>query len=252
VVAKLAADERFGRIYDDPYVLHLGLFEAGTVIDPAHQTAWRRLYRRLVYAGAFAHWRWETGALRAFTGPLADGARNKLMLFRLVSESVGKGILIDSSKHYLEATALYHAAPRNTKVLLLVRDGRAVLYSGLKRGYARRKALNAWRHTYSRAVPVLARQIDGKNLLRVRYEDLVANPAQELHRICGFIGVGFDVGMLDFRSRAHHVLNGNDMRLARSGTIRMDEAWKSKLTTEDLHYFETRAGQLNRDLGYSG
>jgi hypothetical protein len=57
--------------------------------------------------------------------------------------------------------------------------------------------------------------------------------------------------MLDFRSRVHHVLNGNNMRLGSSSAIKVDEAWRARLAHGELNYFERRAGALNRRLGYS-
>jgi hypothetical protein len=250
VITALAETEEFRCIDDDPYALYLGLFEAGTVIDRNHQTFLRRLYRKFIYAGAYARWRWNMRALGAFTRPLARGASNKWRLFTLIADAESKAIVVDSSKHYLEAAALYVAAPQRTKVILLVRDGRAVFHSGLKRGKSRRLALDAWRRTYLHALPILERIVPTKDLLEVHYEELVTEPARELQRICRFVGVTFDVAMLDFRSRPHHVLSGNDMRLGQSAAIRIDESWKDALSREELDYFEARGGALNRRLGY--
>lgn len=250
VVDKLAAEPLFRHIRVDPYVLDLGLFEAGTVIDAKHQTAARRLWRRAVYAGAYARWRWGLLPLAPLSRPLLRGARNKWRLFDLLATLESRLLVVDSSKHYLEAAALYLAAPQRTRILLLVRDGRAVFYSGLKRGKAPRAALDAWRNTYLRAEPLLDRIASPSDLLHVRYESLASNPAWELQRICRFIGLRFDRAMLDFRSRPHHVANGNDMRLQGNAAIRLDDAWKKALSVTDLDYFEANAGALNRRLGY--
>jgi len=52
---------------------------------------------------------------------MAAGARDKLYL--AVASASPKPVLIDSSKHYLEAVSLFRAAPDRTKIVLLVRDG---------------------------------------------------------------------------------------------------------------------------------
>jgi len=249
VVARLTRQERFARIREQPYSLNLGFFEAGTVIDARHQTPVRQLYRRLVYAAAYAHWR--TGLLPSVvTAQMSARARNKHELYRTVASVSSKALMIDSSKHYLDAVSIYRADPQRTKILLLVRDGRAVFYSGLKRGKARQAALDSWLRNYTRALPLLESQIEPDDLLRVSYEDVAADPARELHRICEFIGVDFDEQMLDYRSRVHHVLACNDMRLAESSAIGVDAEWRDHLTRNDLDYFERRAGALNRSLGY--
>lgn len=250
VLREASRCEAFRGLDENPYALYLGLFEAGTVIDRSHQTPWRLAYRRVVYAGAFARWRYGLAPLAPLSLPLDRGARNKWSLFDILANTLSKRVLIDSSKHYLEAAALYAAAPERTKVILLVRDGRAVYYSGLKRGHSRRRALAAWLRTYRRALPVLHRLTRPEDLIQVKYEHLTQNPARELHRLCKLIDLSFDARMLDFRSPEHHVVNGNDMRLANTGVIRMDKAWKTGLTTGDLTYFERHAGSLNRQLGY--
>jgi hypothetical protein len=249
VVDRLASLARFARIRERPYDLYLGLFEAGTVIDRRRQTPLYRLYRRAVYAAAYT--RWRTGFLPAFvTRPLDEGARNKHELYRVIASVTSKSLLIDSSKHYLEAVSLYAAAPARTKIVHLVRDGRAVFYSNLNRGKPRHVALDAWLNSNRRALRLLERAVARRDLLRVGYEQLVADPPRELMRICEFIGVPFDARMLDFRARVHHVLAGNDMRLASTAAIRADTAWCERLAPQDLEYFERRAGALNRALGY--
>jgi hypothetical protein len=250
VIDRLAAEPEFDGIRSDPYVLDLGMFEAGTVIDRKHQTALRKLWRRIVYAGAYAHWRWGLRPLAPLAAPVTRGARNKWHLFDILAAIDSRLLLVDSSKHYLEAAALYLVAPQRTRILFLVRDGRAVFYSGLKRGKPRHAALGAWSQTYSRAEPLLRRIAKPNDLLRVRYEDLATNPAWELQRICRFVGLRFDSGMLDFRSRLHHVANGNDMRFESSAAIRLDETWRNALSRADFDYFEAHAGALNRRLGY--
>lgn len=249
VVDRLALQPRFARIRERPYDLYLGLFNAGTVIDTRRQTPLYKLYRKLVYSAAYA--RWRTGLLPArVAAPLVEGARNKHEVYRAAAAIAAKSVVVDSSKHYCEAVVLHHEAPEMTKIVLLVRDGRAVFYSGLKRGWSRRKALNSWLNTYRRALPLLESQIAPSHLLRMSYEDLTADPARELQSLCRFIGVPYDTTMTDFRSRVHHVLNGNDMRLGSNSTIRVDAAWRERLARDDLNYFERRAGALNRKFGY--
>jgi hypothetical protein len=251
VLERLADEPAFGNWREDPYRLFVGLLEASNVVDRRHQTLLRRIMRKVVYIGAYLHWRSRPFDLFApLTEPLRRGALNKRVLFRVVAEVADKPLLIDSSKHYLEAIALYRTAPAHTRVLLLVRDGRAVFHAHLKRGYQRHRALKAWRSTYARAIPLLRNHIAERDLIEVHYEDLVRDPQAELQRVCTAIGISFDAGMLNFRARTHHVLNGNNMRFAKDSAIRLDDEWRRKLSADDLRYFDSRAGGLNRALGY--
>ena len=124
-----------------------------------------------------------------------------------------------------------------------------MFYSGLKRGKARQAALDSWLHSYTRALPLLESHVEPGNLLRVSYED--SRPIRRANcAASASSSVAYDAQMLDFRARAHHVLAGNDMRLDDSGTIKVDAAWRNRLTRDELDYFERRAGTINRALGY--
>jgi hypothetical protein len=147
---------------------------------------------------------------------------------------------------------MYNHCPENFRIILLVRDGRGVFYSFLKRGFKRRDSLNAWKNHYSRAEPLLQKYVDRKHILKIKYEDLVDNPQKQLEKICKFLGLQFEDEMLNFRAHDHHVTDGNNMRFNNSSEITADFSWKLKLTFEDLNYFEKKAGKLNRKLGYEG
>jgi hypothetical protein len=158
--------------------------------------------------------------------------------------------VVDSSKSYLKAVALYRLAPRNVRILLLTRDGRGVCWSNVKRGLSRKQAVKAWRNQYARARPLLRQHVMKDHVLQVKYENLTADPGRELSRICAFIGQPYESQMLDFRSKVHHITNGNDMRLERSAEVTPDIEWQQRLTADDRNYFERHGGALNRELGY--
>ena len=251
VVSRLAERPQYATVRQNPYVLDLGFILASNVVDESRQTAAYVARRKLVYALAFASLRWGVPLLGAFVERIMRSAHAKLEFLQVVSEVMGREYLVDSSKHYLEAVALYRSAPERVRVILLTRDGRAVFYSGLKRGHTRKSSLNAWRHTYARGTPVLERHIKPEHLLRVSYESLTEDPAGELVRICDFLGVPYAEQMLQFGAQTHHVTNGNNMRFSADSRIRRDVAWRDRLSAEDVAYFETRAGAQNRALGYS-
>ncbi|MBL8491622.1 MAG: sulfotransferase [Rhodocyclaceae bacterium] len=134
--------------------------------------------------------------------------------------------------------------------MLLHRDGRGVMHSHLKRGVNRDAALEAWRGYYARALPLLDKVVNPAHVLRVAYEDLVAEPEERLRRICRFLQLDFEPGMLDFSSKVHHTPEGNDMRHG-SSKIRADDGWHTGMSAPDLAYFQRKAGDINRRLGYA-
>lgn len=240
----------FRSLRQDPYVLNLGLIKASDVIDRRQQTAARMAYRKVAYSLCYANLRWGVPIGTIYEQALGAPARNKLLLFDAVAKVLAKRLVVDSSKHYLEAVSLYRSAPSDVRVILLVRDGRGVYYSALKRGRSYSAAVNAWEQTYRRALPILERHVHRTHLLKVRYEDLAEAPERELRRLCSFLGVTYDAEMLEFAAKEHHILNGNNMRFNPDGQIRPDLSWRQHLSPVDLSYFYARAGRLNRLLGY--
>ena len=251
VVVRLERQPDFKAIRNNPYLLDLGYIMASNVVDPAHQTAFYSVRRRLVYGLAYAWLRWNLPLCKPFVDRIDRAARNKLAFLQLASEVLGRDLLIDSSKHYMEAISFYRAAPDQARIIVLTRDGRAVFYSGLKRGRSRKASLRAWRRAYSRGLPIIDKRVPAEHVLRISYERLTADPVGELEKVCLFLDVPFEQRMLDFGAQTHHVTNGNKMRFSRDSTIRVDSAWRDRLSEEDRRYFEVRAGAYNRALGYS-
>lgn len=186
------------------------------------------------------------------TGPDADRARRYGTFWHSVFSSIcahgTTSVVVDSSKSAVGTAQRLHEltlrADVDLRVLHLVRDPRAVLYSSWIRG--NNVALEHDEQTVPPSVRGLLRPLVGwlaANLavtlsamrladlpvLRVRYEDLVDNPARTLASIGAFAdidlaGLGHRLDDGDLVSSGHGVA-GNRMR--RSGAIRLrsDTEW---------------------------
>lgn len=235
---------------DKPYALNLGY--ALAKVGDARKTS--RLYKLLTrpkIAIKYYQLRYGLPMLNALTPGFELGIANTLSVYDHVRAIQGKRMVVDSSKHYVRAAALYLAQPDITRVVVLVRDGRGVFYSNLKRGFGRDFSLRAWHSHYKRALELLDRQVPESHRILVHYEDMVTDTRGTLAKLCDFLGMEFEPGMLDFRAGVHHNVNGNDMKFTSSSELRLDEAWKTKLEPADREYFERHAGSLNRRLGYA-
>jgi hypothetical protein len=185
-------------------------------------------------------------------------ARNTFLAMDVVGEVSGAELLVDSSKNPFRARSLLQQDPRRCRILFLVRDGRGVMASMLGQSQAGsdqwhnvpREAAGRWQWENRRIRRALA-GLPEDAWAFLRYEDFCRDPEKELRRICSFLDVEFDPGMLAFRDRAHHDVGGNRMRFSADRTIRLDEVWRRKSTPEDLAAFEEVAGSLNRALGYT-
>ena len=249
VIEKL--NNRLGiNIETNPYSLNLGFIRASVVIDREQQTKWRGLVRKFAFAVRYAELFVGVSAGDISKRLLLEAVKNKRFLYDAVAETTNVDWVVDSSKHYLEAVNQYKTDPENTRVILLVRDGRAVYYSGIKHGFSRSAALDAWKNTYKRALPLLEKHIYKEHLLKVRYEDLASDTSAILQKICSAVGLEFESEMLNFRDSISHITNGNNMRFASTSEIKVDAAWQRKLNKDDLDYFNKNAGYLNEKLGY--
>lgn len=237
-------------LWAHPYRLNLGFIMAGREIDKTHQTRLRMMKRKLLFGAEHARLRWNLPLPGILTASLREASQSRYRLFEYLLRETSAAFIVDSSKHYLDALHLFNAAVGGAKIIHLIRDGRAVFASGLRRGLSRRSALSAWVSHSSRSIPLLKRHIPADHLLLVHYEKLADDTVAEISRIMNFLEFPFEDTMIDFTSKDSHILNGNRMRFATSSEIRLDEVWRNDLSDRDMKYFEARAGNLNRALGY--
>lgn len=235
----------------DPYGLQLGYIGDdravyGTRLGRSYQLGWK-IRRILVYVQQRTGIRMPGWTRHEF----AKAQQVRLQAFEEIRAVTGEPVIVDASKEYLQGVDLYLRNPARTRLILLVRDGRAVFYSNLRRNQAMEKAIDAWQKYYRHALPIIERRIPGEHVYRLRYEDLVSDTERQLRQICQFMGLEFEPSMLAPQGNLQHVTSGNNMRLSSNRSIKLDTTWTTALSADQLDYFERHAGDLNRKLGYA-
>lgn len=138
------------------------------------------------------------------------------------------------------------------RLLVIVRDGRAVLSSVLQ--------AHAVLHTsfytdvfylaaqWRRAAALAARHAASGRCLEVRYEALVARPAATLQRVCRFLELSYEPAMLDY----HRTSSGSPIHQLLSEGPRPDrvDAWRTEVDPGVLRVFDLLAGSALRRAGY--
>jgi hypothetical protein len=180
-----------------------------------------------------------------------ETARNSWRVAEAMAAADGAGNVIDSSKSAVRLKLLYIVRPRNVRVVHLVRDGRAVAASAMRRkAMTAETAARVWKRENQHLALVL-RGIPAGQKHRVRYEDLCENPARELARICDFLGLHYESGMPRLWQRPVHNIPGNPMLFEKSRrAITRDDRWRRDLSAPEVSAIERIAGRLNRSLGY--
>jgi hypothetical protein len=179
--------------------------------------------------------------------------------------------IVDSSKHASLAFCLRRQPGLDLRVIHIVRDSRAVAYSWSRKvsrpdsltsttymtTYSPAKAAGQW-NLQNQALQLLART--GTPTLRVRYEDLVSEPAATLARIATFADLpAADLGFLGADgsgpcAELHpaHTASGNPMRfLSGQVPIRGDERWRRAMPASQRRTVTALTLPLLTQYGYS-
>jgi hypothetical protein len=172
-------------------------------------------------------------------------------LYRGVQRASGAPVVVDSTKHPSTAFLLSRLGSIDLCVVHLVRDSHGVAFSWTKLvpkpeataqvSYMSRyhPVVTGLRWTVYNAFFQALRQTEVPTFL-LRYEDLVRQPRESIHRIVAFAGGERDetsVGFIgkDYVDLDHgHSVTGNPMRLKRGRIpLQRDEDWRHQMTRLD-------------------
>lgn len=131
--------------------------------------------------------------------PRATWADLFVSVLKTYAQSRGKPWFGEKTpNHWKHVPHLMHVFP-NCCVIWLVRDGRDTVLSNMKMPWRRHSNLTAHAMGWADAAEsMLALQaLYPDRILRVRFEDLVTSPGEEIHRACDFVGVDFEERQLD-------------------------------------------------------
>jgi hypothetical protein len=178
--------------------------------------------------------------------------------------SQGKRLVGDKVPGYVTEVPTLHGLWPRARFVHLIRDGRDVCLSvrDWQRDGRKVTGFPAWAED---PVSVTALWWEGRVRLgreggaalapglyhELRYEALVADPADECDALCRFLGVPYDERMLGF----HEGRERDDPSLSAKKAWRPVTAglrdWRTQMAEEDVERFEAAAGELLDELGYA-
>ena len=132
----------------------------------------------------------------------------------------------------------------NAQFIHIIRDGRDCALSMLERKNDL-KIFNVYHAAKTWVQYVGAGQQSGKRLpkdtyFELYYEDLISNPTNKLKEVCNFIGENFEDNMINFKKSQDP--NCKTPLLKKPIQSSNSEKWRDKMTTWQLHIFESVAG----------
>lgn len=192
-----------------------------------------------------------------FDGPESEAQpdQRKWQAFvEAVLDVSGANVFVDASKAAAYVTRLQGHSGLDLKVINLLRDGRGVIFSWMKRlpDTPPEIVIGSWvQHENERAARL--RSMDPDRILEVRYEDLCLTPVETLEKIFTFVGVdpAFDV-TVGYKSAVNHHVIGNQMRLTGDEQITLDETWRREMDDRIIEKFFDLGGAINARNGYAG
>lgn len=170
-------------------------------------------------------------------------------LIKEIVRLTGARAFVDSSKQPIRLRFMMDVPGLRTKVIHLVRDGRGVAASYMRKSqWSMERSATEWLRAVRSEQQILL-HFDENDVAFIRYEALCLDPAGTLHRLFEFLGVNPKHDFTRFRQADHHVL-GNRMRMQGTEAITLDEKWRTTLNDADLKAFEEICGAQNREFGY--
>ncbi|MDP9439605.1 MAG: sulfotransferase [Actinomycetota bacterium] len=196
------------------------------------------------------------GTTRGLLHTERRAATNCLALHRAATELTSDQVVVDASKvpsHFLH---LRMEGGESVRPVLLVRDGRAVVWSKMHRRIQKGKAHDAatltrqWLNV-SRIMLALQKSVPGPEGTFVYYEELCKDSRRMLEDILAPLGVAVRTTDLRSVSAERHDLGGSPrFRESLPERIELDERWRTEMPKEVLATFERIGGRMNRRLGY--
>lgn len=157
--------------------------------------------------------------------PVRFADHNRLF-FDSLADVTGAKLIVDSSKRFHRLAGLLQYTDLPVTPIHLLRDPKGQIYSLVKRGkgsvlgpasYYRQTTLKTLR---------LLREVES---IRLRYENLVADPEPNLNEVMLSLGLDYQRSQLNWAEAERHNLAGNRMRRTSSSAITVKDEWREKL-----------------------
>lgn len=189
-----------------------------------------------------------------------------LRVYDAAASVSGARLVIDSSKHGSLVAALSNSDQLDLRVLHLVRDAVAVAYSWSKETHrpeaqsAEDELMVQYSGTLSSAywgmtnLEVEALRLGKAKPVRLRYEDLVADPERALTETLTALGLASFMPTIagGIQLRTQHTVAGNPMRFRRGALhLRRDDAWRTAMAPHDRRVVKSLTGAMRMFYGYT-
>lgn len=173
-------------------------------------------------------------------------------MFCELQRVTGAKALIESSKLMGHFKPIRQSSRVKPVLIHLVRDGRAVAWSAVKKQKNFATALDEWTAKQKAVAEYCRQELEPEEWMRIRYEDIVADPGAALAPVFERLEVTPDQDLSDWAERVKHNIGGNRMRKSADGTIKHDTEYLKAIPDADWDAIPEKTWNLLMGLGYSG
>jgi len=143
--------------------------------------------------------------------------------------------IVDASKDFYRLYWLSRCSEIDLKVIHIVKDPRAYVYSNVKRFKKGHKSrwlqtirMSAKYMVENSIIDLIVKRLEKENVFFVRYEDLASSPEIVMQNMFQWLNVPYQHHIIhSFRKVKNHAIAGNYTRHLRT-EIRLDEEWKTE------------------------
>lgn len=184
-------------------------------------------------------------------------------VYDLYGARQGKRLVGDKTPPYTREILLLHRLFPKSRFVHIFRDGRNVALSVLSWKRARVTVgrigtfredpvttVALWWEWYVRLGREAGRLLGPETYTEVCYEHLLDAQEAECRRLCAFLGLEFDPGMLSYHEGRISDDPGLDAKAAWLPPTKGLRDWTTAMSDEDVLKFEAAAGELLTELGY--
>ncbi len=190
--------------------------------------------------------------------------------YSVIATKASANVLIDSTKtvYWISEMLQRKEIKKEFDVYLLhlVRDGRAVLNSYIRR---RNKSVeylsNFWLQRVTNNEIFFENFSLGHKML-LRYEQLATTPQETMQQVCNFLGIEFSMEMIPYWKYPHHIISGNsktnslskkyknpkeESQNSHDFSIKINLNWRTQLKEDTLREFYAIVGDKNKSYEWN-
>ena len=156
---------------------------------------------------------------------------------------IGVDFIVDSSKDVDRLEMLSRNPKLDIQVIHIVRDGRAVSWSYIRKYNKLFPWIFKW--FLSNLKIEIFKKRTKSNVLFLRYEDFVSNPKKEISKILNSVNLSLEDGMFDSIGGNSHQVGGNRLRFNKNIILRKDMSWESDMPKIYVILFNLLFGVFN-------